>query len=50
MIDFTNLQRKNKSYAETNGNKISVMYQNKLYMLIFSSHARQNKDMIYTSH
>lgn len=34
MIDFTNLPVRNKTYAGANGSKISVLYNNELYMLI----------------
>jgi len=49
MIDFTRLPKKNKSYAGANGNKISVVYEDELYMLKFPSHARLNKEMSYTN-
>ena len=32
MIDFTNLPIRNKTYAGANGSKISVMYNNELYI------------------
>ena len=35
MIDFTNLPVRNKSYAGANGSKISVVYNDELYMLKF---------------
>lgn len=35
MIDFTNLPVRNKTYAGANGSKISVLYNNELYMLKF---------------
>ena len=33
VIDFTNKNRRKKTYAGANGNKISVIHQDKLYML-----------------
>ena len=35
VIDFTNKNRRKKTYAGANGNKISVIHQDKLYMLKF---------------
>ena len=32
-IDFTNLERKNKTYAGANGSKISIVYNGEIYML-----------------
>ena len=49
MIDFTNLQKKNKAYAGANGNKIAVVYQNETYMLKFPPHPTKNKEMSYTN-
>lgn len=49
MIDFTNLQKKNKAYAGANGNKIAVVYQNETYMLKFPPHPTKNKEISYTN-
>lgn len=35
MIDFTSLPKRKKAYAGANGSKISVVYENELYMLKF---------------
>ena len=35
MIDFTNMPHRNKTYSGANGSKISVVYNNELYMLKF---------------
>ena len=49
MIDFTNLPVRNKTYAGANGSKISVVYNNELYMLKFPAVAVINKDMSYAN-
>lgn len=49
MIDFTNAKRRNKTYAGANGNKISIIYENELYMLKFPSYAKHNPDMSYSN-
>ena len=49
MIDFTDLQRRNKTYAGANGNKIAIMYQGEQYMLKFPGQARRNKEMSYAN-
>ena len=33
MIDFTNLPRRNKTYAGANGNKIAIIYKGEQYMI-----------------
>ena len=37
MIDFTDLPVLNKTYVGANGSKISVLYNDELYMLKFST-------------
>ena len=49
MIDFTNLPVRNKTYAGANGSKISVLYQNELYMLKFPAAPTINKEMSYAN-
>lgn len=49
MIDFTNLPVRNKTYAGANGSKISVLYNNELYMLKFPAVPGINKQMSYTN-
>lgn len=49
VIDFTNLKKRNKTYAGANGNKISVIYEGEQYMLKFPAQARLNKDMSYSN-
>ena len=49
MIDFTNLPVRNKTYAGANGSKISVLYENELYMLKFPSSPVINKEMSYSN-
>lgn len=49
MIDFTNLPVRNKTYAGANGSKISVLYNNELYMLKFPVVPAINKEMSYAN-
>lgn len=49
MIDFTNLPVRNKTYAGANGSKISVIYNNELYMLKFPAIPAINKEMSYAN-
>ena len=49
MIDFTNLPVRNKTYAGENGSKISVLYNNELYMLKFPAVPAINKEMSYAN-
>ena len=49
LIDFTNLPRKNKTYAGANGSKLSIMYDGVQYMLKFPGHALKNKVMSYAN-
>lgn len=49
MIDFTNLPRKNKTYAGANGSKISVIYNNEQYMLKFPAIAKNNQRLSYSN-
>ena len=49
MIDFTNLAVRNKTYAGANGSKISVIYNNELYMLKFPAIPAINKEMSYAN-
>lgn len=48
-IDFTEMPKRNKTYAGANGNKIAVMYENEQYMLKFPSAPTKNKDMSYSN-
>lgn len=47
MIDFSELPRKNKTYAGANGSKISVIYNGEQYMLKFPPIPRKNSDLSY---
>lgn len=49
MIDFTNLPVRKKTYAGANGSKISVLYNNELYMLKFPAVPVINKEMSYAN-
>jgi len=47
MIDFTPLERRNKTYAGANGSKISVIYNGEQYMLKFPPSAKKNTELSY---
>lgn len=49
MIDFTNLPVRNKTYAGANGSKISVLYNDELYMLKFPAVPAVNKETSYAN-
>ncbi len=49
IIDFTDLPRRNKTYAGANGSKISVIYKNELYMIKFPAPANHNKSISYAN-
>jgi len=49
MIDFTKCRQLKKSYGGANGNKISVIYNNEIYMLKFPTKAKNNKEMLYSN-
>lgn len=49
MIDFTDLPVRNKAYAGANGSKISVLYNDELYMLKFPAVPSINKEMSYAN-
>ncbi len=49
LIDFNVLPIRKKSYGGANGNKISVVIDDSLYMLKLPAHAPKNKNMSYTN-
>ena len=49
MIDFTNYQIKKKTYSGANGNKISIVIDNELYMLKMPQHANKNENLSYSN-
>ena len=49
MLDFTNLSTKKKAYGGANGSKLSVIYNNELYMLKLPMHALKNPNLSYTN-
>ena len=49
LVDFSNCQRRHKTYGGANGNKISVVYDGQIYMLKFPSEADKNRDMEYSN-
>ncbi|MCQ2814985.1 MAG: HipA domain-containing protein [Bacilli bacterium] len=49
MIDFTNFETKKKAYGGANGNKISIIYKNEIYMLKLPTHSLKNKSLSYTN-
>ena len=49
MIDFTNLPLRKKGYDGANGNKLSIVYCDNLYMLKFPLRNLKNLNLSYTS-
>ncbi len=49
MIDFTNLPTRKKAYGGANGSKLSIIYNNELYMLKLPLHATRNPKLSYTN-
>lgn len=49
MIDFTHLPTRKKAYGGANGSKLSVVYNNELYMLKLPMHALKNPNLSYTN-
>ena len=49
MIDFTSFPKRNKGYAGANGNKISIVYNDEVYMIKFPPPPTKNPEMSYTN-
>lgn len=49
LINFTNLPKRNKTYAGANGSKISIIYNDNQYMLKFPSYSTINKNLSYSN-
>ncbi len=49
MIDFTNSKICKKTYVGANGSKISILYNDELYILKFSPFPSINKEISYTN-
>ena len=49
MINFTDAVKRNKTYAGANGSKISIIYNDELYMLKFPSKPTRKTDLSYTN-
>lgn len=49
MIDFTLMPQRKKAYSGANGNKLSILYNNEVYMVKFPSPPSINKEMSYTN-
>lgn len=49
MIDFTNLPTRKKAYGGANGSKLSVVYDDDLYMLKLPMRALKNPNLSYTN-
>ena len=49
MLDFTNLPTKKKAYGGANGSKLSVIYNDELYMLKLPMYASKNPNLSYTN-
>jgi len=48
-MDFSKLKQKKKSYGGANGNKLSIVIDDELYMLKLPSHAKNNKNISYSN-
>lgn len=49
LFDFTNLSQRKKSYGGANGNKISIVIDDELYMLKLPAHAPKNNSISYAN-
>lgn len=49
MIDFTNLPIRRKGYGGANGSKLSIVYNDNIYMLKLPMHALKNPNLSYTN-
>ncbi len=49
LVDFTNLPQRKKSYGGANGNKLSIIINDELYMLKLPAHAPKNKNLSYAN-
>lgn len=49
MIDFTNLPVRKKGYGGSNGSKLSIVYNDNVYMLKLPMHALKNPNLSYTN-
>ncbi len=49
MIDFTFLPTRKKAYGGANGSKLSILYNDELYMLKLPMHASKNPNLSYTN-
>lgn len=49
MINFTNFPIRKKAYGGANGNKLSVVYNDDLYMIKLPMHAIKNPNLSYTN-
>lgn len=49
MIDFTGSHLRNKTYSGANGNKISIVYNNEIYMLKFPALPTRTNEISYTN-
>ena len=49
MIDFTFLSTRKKAYGGANGSKLSILYNDELYMLKLPMHASKNPNLSYTN-
>lgn len=49
LIDFSQDQKRRKSYAGANGSKISIIHDGELYMLKFPGEAKKNDDLSYSN-
>lgn len=47
LIDFTNCKKLKKGFGGANGKKISIIFNDEIYMLKFSSKSTRNKNLVY---
>lgn len=49
MLDFTNCHILKKAYGGANGNKLSIIFNDSIYMLKLPTHALKNKNISYSN-
>ena len=49
MVDFTCFQTRRKAYGGANGNKLSIIINDELWMLKLPSHAWKNANLSYSN-
>ena len=49
MVDFTCFQTRRKAYGGANGNKLSIIINDELWMLKLPSHVQKNENLSYSN-